>query len=266
MKTVKKLFVIGFFISLPFYSGAWGVLGHRVVGGIADNHLSARAKAQVKKLLGHQPIAMASNWADFIKSDRAFDYIGPWHYINLHPGMSETALYEYLKADTSTNLYTKLNFLVTELKRKKIPVEKQGFYLKLLIHLVGDAHQPMHTGRPTDKGGNSIKLYWFNTPTNLHRVWDEHLVEFQQLSYSEHVAALDTAGAAHIREWQKQPMSQWIHESYVLAEKLYRGIKADQRLRYEYNFRYVDMMNQQLLKGGIRLAALLNEIYSTQPA
>ena len=29
---------------------------------------------------------------------------------------------------------------------------------KFLIHLVGDIHQPLHSGRPRDRGGNDIKV------------------------------------------------------------------------------------------------------------
>ncbi len=86
-----------------------------------------------------------------------------------------TRLYEKLKNDTSANLYNRIEFLVKELKSKKLSKEKKIMYLKLLIHFVGDAHQPMHAARPEDRGGNDIKLYWFNNPTNLHRIWDEQL-------------------------------------------------------------------------------------------
>ncbi len=133
--------------------------------------------------------------------------------------------------------------------------------MKLLIHFVGDAHQPMHTARPEDRGGNNIKLYWFNTPTNLHRVWDEHLIEFQQLSYTEYIKAINHPAGTEIEKWQKHPINQWIYESYQVAGKIYSEIKTDDKLGYNYNYRYVAIMNNQLLKGGIRLAGLLNDIY-----
>jgi hypothetical protein len=53
-----------------------------------------------------------------------------------------------------------------------------------------------------------------------------------------------------------------LYESYLLAGKIYDGItQPEQRLGYRYNFDYVEMMNGQLLKGGVRLAGLLNEIF-----
>ncbi len=61
---------------------------------------------------------------------------------------------------------------------------------------------------------------------------------------------------------QAQPRTQWFYESYQIAEKLYNGIsKPDEKLSYRYNFDHLENLNAQLLKGGIHLAGLLNEIY-----
>jgi hypothetical protein len=176
--------------------------------------------------------------------------------------MSDAQLMEYLKKDQAADLFTKLNLCIRQLKIKTLPAEKQVFYLKMLIHLTGDVHQPMHTGRPEDRGGNDIKLYWFGMPTNLHRVWDEQLVEFQQLSFTEYIAAINFVNPTQVRKWQNQPLSQWITESYHIAEKLYTEVAPEDKLTYAYNYNHVAVMNQQLLKGGIRLAGLLNSIYS----
>ena len=139
--------ILAIVLVLPHPALAWGKLGHRVVGGIADSHLTAIARAALKKLLGNESLAMAASWADFIKSDRAYDYLGPWHYINLPKGLTEKEVYADLERDTATDVYTRLNFVIKQLKDKKLPREKQVFYLKLLLHLVGDLHQPMHAGR-----------------------------------------------------------------------------------------------------------------------
>jgi hypothetical protein len=261
---MKPIFVAILTVSLavPTRTQAWGMLGHRVVGGVAEYYLTPKARAAIKQLLGNESVAMAANWADFVKSDRNYDYLGAWHYINLPAGMTQQKLFDYLEKDTSTDVYTKLNFIIRQLKAKKSPKSTQALYLKLLIHLVGDLHQPMHAARPEDRGGNAMKLYWFNTTTNLHRLWDEQLVEYQQLSYTEHVAAINFATAAQVKQWQKDPIRQWVYESYRIAGKLYNEVKPEERLSYPYNYHHVETMNQQLLKAGIRLAGVLNSIYS----
>ena len=70
------------FLSIPVRSLAWGQTGHRVIGQIADSYLNAKAKEAIKKILGTESIAMASNWADFIKSDSNYKYLDTWHYVN----------------------------------------------------------------------------------------------------------------------------------------------------------------------------------------
>jgi hypothetical protein len=134
--------------------------------------------------------------------------------------------------------------------------------LRLLIHFIGDVHQPLHVGRKSDMGGNTIKVSWFRESTNLHSVWDSYLVEFQQLSYTEYKKAIDHTSAMQRKKWQAQPMVQWFYESYQVSEKLHTEItQPEMRLSYQYNFRHIDTVNERLLKGGVRLAGLLNEIF-----
>lgn len=241
---------------------AWGMLGHRIVGEIADRHLSKKARKNIQKVLGPESVAMASNWADFIKSDPSYKFLDTWHYVNLKQGLSFKEVETQLLQDTTTNAFTKINFLIAELKKKDLPQAQQQMNLRLLIHLVGDVHQPMHVGRPEDLGGNRIRVEWFNQPTNLHRLWDSQLIEQQQLSYTEYATALNCVSKDQLKTWQRQLAPEWFFESYQIADQLYKGItKPEEKLSYRYNFDHLDTLNQQLLKGGIRLAGVLNAIY-----
>lgn len=261
MKVFKKLLLASLFVYLPLQSMAWGMLGHRIVGEIAHRHLSAKAKKNIQKILGNESMAIASNWPDFVKSDPSFDYLDTWHYVNLKEGLTRQQVETHLQQDTSTNAYTKINFLVTELK-KDLTQEKKAQYLKILIHLIGDIHQPMHVGRPEDLGGNRIRVEWFNQPSNLHRLWDSQLIEYQQLSYTEYVMAIDHVTKSQSKIWQQEPMTQWFFESYQIADQLYKELKQPQeKLGYRYNFDHVQTLNERLLKGGVRLAGVLEEIF-----
>ena len=236
--------------------------GHRITGQIAYNHLNGKTKRQVKEILGRESLAIATNWADFIKSDSSFDYLGSWHYINVKTGVDSVSFQQFISGHDIPNIYAKINWLTSQLKRKDLARDSSAFYLRLLIHFVGDIHQPMHVGRPEDLGGNRVQLLWFNNPTNLHRLWDEQLIEYQKLSYTEYAAELDKLNKREIRELQRQPLSQWVWNSYQIAEDIYRNVTPNQKLGYDYNFKYVSVLNQQLLTGGIHLAGLLNEIFS----
>ena len=167
----------------------------------------------------------------------------------------------YLANDTAVDAYTKVNWLVAQLKNKDLAQQNKLMYLRLLIHIVGDIHQPLHTGRPDDRGGNGIRLSWFNNPYNLHQVWDDRLIDLQQLSYTEYVSAINHSTKEQRKEWQAEPVNEWIWQSYQLAEKIYTDVKPDDKLGYPYNFKNIANVNQQLLKGGVHLAGLLNEIF-----
>lgn len=260
MRKVSLLVVICFVtVSNSF---AWGTNGHRIIGEVADSYLTKKARKNIAAILGNESIAMSSNWADFIKSDSTLRYLDPWHYIKIKGGMDYSTFEAYLKNDTAVDAYTRLHFLIAELKNKTITAERKLFCLRMLIHIVGDIHQPMHVSRAEDLGGNRIRVQWFGDATNLHAVWDDRLVEQQKLSYTEFAKHINHTTKEQRTTWQQQPMEQWFFESYQLADGIYKGItQPEQRLSFRYNFDYVETMNQQLLKGGVRLAGLLNELF-----
>ncbi|RYY48001.1 MAG: S1/P1 Nuclease [Chitinophagaceae bacterium] len=262
IKFVLRSFLILSSIYLPLQTNAWGVLGHRIVGQIADSYINKSTRKAIQGILGNESIAMSSNWADFIKSDTSYKYLGTWHYVNLKAGMTENQVRQYLQADTNTDAYTKINWLKGELKRKDIAAAEKQMYLRLLIHFVGDIHQPMHVGRPDDQGGNRVRVLWFNEPKNLHQIWDEALVNFQELSYTEFANAINYTSKKQRNTWQQQPMTSWFWESYQIAEQIYGDVKGtEEKLGYQYNFKYKAILEAQLLKGGVRLAGILNEIF-----
>ena len=260
---LKKLVLGVAIIYAPLQSMAWGPEGHRIAGQIADSYLTPKARAAIKAILGNESIAITSNWADFIKSDPNFSYLSSWHYVDLDKEYTLPELKEFLNQDTKADAYTKLNFLISELKKKGLSKENKLLYLRMLIHIVEDVHQPLHVGHTDDKGGNDIKVTWFNNPTNLHSVWDSQLIDFQQLSYTEYTANINHTTVAQRVEWQKAPISQWIFESGQIATKLYAETKNGDALNgYKYNFDHIAIVNQQLIKAGVRLAGILNQLFS----
>jgi hypothetical protein len=263
MKSFKILVLTITFITVSISSFAWwGQNGHRIVGEIADRYLSNKARKAIREILGDESIAITSNWPDFIKSDSTFNYLSAWHYVNVKQGLSQTEFNAALKKDTSANAYTKLNFLIAELKNKQLPLDKKQMYLRLLIHIAGDIHQPLHVGQFEDLGGNRIRVQWFGESTNLHSLWDEKLIGFQQLSYTEYTAWINYASNTQRKQWQEQPMNEWFFESYQLAGKIYNSVtQPEPKLSFRYNFDHIKMLNDQLLKGGVRLAGLLNSIF-----
>ena len=132
MSFFKRSLLVVLLFSISFSSLAWwGVNGHRVIGEIADYYLTKKARKAIKEILGEESVAMSSNWADFIKSDSTYDYLYSWHYINSKGGMSHDEFTSKLLGDTGTNLYTKTNFVISELKNnKQLSQDKKVLYTK----------------------------------------------------------------------------------------------------------------------------------------
>jgi hypothetical protein len=261
MKFLKRLVLGAVLFYVPLQSMAWGQQGHRICGQIASNYLTPKARKAIEQILGHESIAMASNWADFIKSDPDYSYLSSWHYVDFDKVYTYPEMVDYLNHDTSVDAYTKLQFLISELKKNNLSKKDRLLDLRMLIHIIEDVHQPMHAAHADDKGGNDFKVNWFNTPTNLHSVWDSQLIEFQQLSYTEYASAINYTTATQRTEWQSDPISKWIFESNQIANTLYTEIKPGDTLNYKYNFTHIETLNQQMLKAGVRLAGILNQIF-----
>lgn len=258
---LKNLALAAAFFYLPIQSIAWGTQGHRICGQIASSYLTPNARKAITQILGNESLALAGNWADFVRSDPGYNYLSSWHYIDFDKAYTYPEMVEYLNHDKNVDAYTKLQFLVSELKKKDISKTNRLLYLHMLIHLVEDVHQPLHAAHSDDKGGNDFKVNWFSNPTNLHSVWDSQLIEFQQLSFTEYASAINHTTAAERAEWQAAPISKWIFESNQITEKIYTEIKPGDTLNYKYNFNHIDTLNRQLLKAGVRLAGMLNQLF-----
>ena len=261
---MKKLVILFALLYLPYAAEAWNLIGHRVVGEVADQYINAKTRKAIQEILGSESIAMSANWADFVKSDTSYNYMSNWHYLNIPANLSKTEMYSYLDQQTGSNIYKKINEMIVVLKNAKSTLTQKKLALRMLIHMVGDLHQPMHTARPEDQGGNRVQLTWFGEKSNLHKVWDEGLVDYQKLSYTEYTKAINHPTVAEFTTWQKTSLKESLFESYQICNKIYEGTKNDDKLSYKYNFDWIATVNQQLLKGGIRLAKILNDIYSVR--
>ncbi len=234
---------------------SWGPTGHRVVGEIAQRYLSKSAQRGIKKLVGKEGLGMMSNWPDFIKSDHNYDHCSPWHYVTIPDGQT----YDQIEKDPKGDVVEAIERMIVTLKDKNADHVKKIEALKFLVHFVGDIHQPLHVGKPGDRGGNNVKVKWFGKEVNLHHLWDEELIEFQKLSYTEYATALDIVGKSTIKSWMKDDINVWIRESMDLRPNVYDV--GNSILSYDYNFKNIAHLNRRLLQGGVRLAAILNEIF-----
>lgn len=243
------------------YSYAWGITGHRVIAEIAENHLSCRAKRQVKKLFGKEKMAYWANWPDFVKSDTTgvWKRASAWHYVNAEPKNTLEEFSAEIKSQSQENLYNQIEILGAKLKNKNLTKEERKTALVFLIHLLGDLSQPLHAGREGDLGGNKIELTYFGEKTNLHSVWDGKLVNSQKYSYTEYAQVLDTKSREENEKIMQGTLADWLFDSQKQANHIYAQTPAGSKLGFDYQYKFNAVLERQLLYGGLRLAKYLND-------
>ena len=149
---------------------------------------------------------------------------------------------------------------LVEVNSSKLSKEEEAFSLKCLIHLVGDIHQPMHVGNGKDRGGNDVKVTYFWKSSNLHRVWDTGIIDGQNLSFTEYVSWIDNAPKMQIDKWKNDDIMVWAKESMSYRSQIY-DLPESKKINYRYNYDNISTVNIRLLQAGIRLAAVLEDIY-----
>ncbi len=236
----------------------WGKTGHRVVGEIAEKYLSKKAEKQISKLLDGHSLAFVAYYGDDIKSDRAYDHYRPWHYVNFPFGEK----YETHSKSDKGDIIQGIQKCITVLKNDNASRTDKVFHLKMLVHFLGDLHQPLHIGLAEDKGGNDFQVRWFNDGTNLHSVWDYKMIDFYDMSYTEMATNTDVLSKEQVEAIKKGTVIDWMYESRILCEDIYAHTEIGEKLSYNYMYEYMDSVRSQLQKGGIRLAKLLNEIFN----
>ena len=314
LNSLNSLFLL-LTLSTPLH--AWGPLGHSAIAAIAEKHLSPAAQSHVAAILaqGHDTdLPSIANWADEVRAAasgrgplsedaeaRAFNAKFPtnalWHFVDLPLGADE-----YRQVIT----FTSVNDVVHAIKRCVAVLENADIRpddftklqaLRLLVHFVGDIHQPLHCGtgfydlsnlsrpvlitdprlcrgKPDDRGGNDL-FYGTDPSQELHALWDQDLVfairnsaDYRSLAdWLESTQSIGpTPGDYHI--WPEE----WAIDSVLQARKAYRNIQFDSasidghwlRVAIQLPTGYIDdnrsLAAAQLVKAGIHLAQLLNSL------
>jgi len=263
MKKYIVVIVLLAAIIFPSEMLSWGTTGHRVIAEIAQKNIKKNTRKKIDKLLDGYPMAYWANWADFIKSDTTgqWKHTHIWHFVNAPGGLSKEEYINHIKNTAQENVYSEIPKLEAIILNKKSSDDEKCIALYFLVHLVGDAHQPMHMGREEDLGGNKISVTWFKNPTNIHSVWDSRVVENENYSYTEYAEILNNVSKDKKQQIQAGTLEDWMHDTYLLANDIYADIKVNTELSYAYSYKYKYKMEEQLQKGGLRLAVILDKIF-----
>jgi S1/P1 Nuclease len=251
----KNLIALGLLCFIVSNAFGWGATGHRATGLIAEGFLNAKAKKKIAIILENESIAWASTWMDDVRSDSLYNSMTDWHYTTVPDGKK----YSDVEANPDGKLVMMIEKITKELNTGQLTPKQEKEYLKVLIHLVGDLHQPLHVGKPGDKGGNDVKVKWFRSDSNLHRMWDSEMIDDSKLSFTELAQGIVRPDKQVVAQWQKSGVRDWALESASYRPQVYDI--GNGNLGYQYTYKYFNIAKLRILQAGIRLGGLLNQIY-----
>lgn len=255
---MKKGTLIAVFAALvfaiPAKSFAWGAKGHGMVAEIAFHFLDDSTKKIVKKYLGNLTIEEAANWMDDSRGNSYYDYMRSWHYFDIDKGLE-------VKPAPGHNMLTVMHTALLQLEKKDSLKNKTINYdLKLLFHLIGDLHQPLHCGYSSDRGGNDINVHSPFVSGNLHSIWDSQIIDYVPITLADCLKLYDSLSADEIKSIRKIDVLGWYKESRSNLDTAYNF--KDGLLDKAYLDNMAPIQIKQLLRGGLRLASVLTKIFN----
>ena len=197
----------------------------------------------------------ASTWMDDVRKDKQYDYMKPWHYVNIEKGNK----YVETKED---NIINALNKAITELEHKdKMSNSEIKQDLLVIFHLVEDLHMPLHAGYGADKGGNTVHVQYIGHDANLHWVWDNEIIVTEGISTNDCLARLSLFNKKEVSRLKKIDIEEWMKESRALLPNVYDF--KDNIIDQAYDDKNKTIIEDQLLIAGVRLSAVLEKVFGS---
>ncbi len=234
-------------------SYAWGRTGHQITAEIASSIISHRVKQNVQQYLGSTLFEEASVWMDEMRSQGQYEYMKPWHYINIEKGE------KYIPGN-GDNIIDRLNLTYKELQyRQHLTDEQIHDDLLLLFHLVGDLFQPLHVGYGADRGGNTDQVNVNGRGTNLHAIWDTYIIDEEHITRNDCMELYRQLSASEINHIRNASFVELMYENRKLLADIY---PSSHKIEDNYLQKNKIIVERQLLYGGIKLAAVLEQLFS----
>lgn len=255
----KVLISITLCVATVFGCSAWSQKGHDVTAFIAEQHLTPAARAAVDSILDGRSMVYWANWLDNASHTPEYAYSKTWHYRNIDADQTYESMPKNPQGDVVDAIRYNIGVLGDPANND---AAAKALALKMLVHCVGDMHQPLHMGRKTDLGGNRVKVKYFGRDTNLHSIWDGSLIESaHKWGYSEWGDQIDRLPEEQQVLLLSGNVDDWAKDTYDIAKDAYKEIPEGYNVGYNDVARWAPVIEDQLLRGGLRLAHILNSIY-----
>lgn len=246
----------------PAQVQAWGPVGHRLVARLAEYQLDAGTRAEVRRLLAleqHRHLADVANWADELREHDPDlgRRSAKWHYVNI--GEHDCRYDAALACKDGDCIVEAINAQAAILADRARPDTERLQALKFVVHFVGDVHQPMHAGYARDRGGNTVQVNYRGRGSNLHALWDSTLLGWRGMDERPYYWLLRITGGIRAAASGATTITPhaWAERSCAIA--MQPGVyPPGARIDDAYVRRHLSIAEQQVRRGGARLAELLN--------
>jgi len=257
------------FMCIAFKSYAWNALGHRIIAQIAYEHMTNDARHRfsvfnhaLDKVYKPQSFVNSSVWLDTL-SYQDVHWYKTMHYIDipfstdgskLPPSQSINAIWAIEKSNQLL-----MNTYATAYDK--------GIAFRVLLHVVGDLHQPLHAATKVsidlpqgDRGGNLVLLPHFPMAKNLHMYWDrgggllarKHYTQGQIKKMAHELTSRYPCSRVKADEI---PL-KWAEESHKIAVTTVYQLPIND----QYQQKAQHITEQRISQAGCRLAVLFNKI------
>ncbi|MDF1757250.1 MAG: S1/P1 nuclease [Legionellaceae bacterium] len=266
MKKITLVFLL--IISSNLF--AWNALGHRIIAQIAFDNMDGKSRAIASKYNsslntnGHSySMINSAVWLDHLYSEK-YKTLRTLHYIDIPFSTDNTTL-------PKTNHF---NAVFAILIANQILSDKNSSRLdkaissRILWHVVGDIHQPMHAVSRIskqypngDRGGNLVRLTKNPTAKNLHAYWDRGAGKFigrkryRAVDVKNIASEIERKWPCNLKDMQLNPNS-WALESYTIA----RNFSYAESFDANYQTKAQEISERRVALAGCRLAALVKNI------
>jgi hypothetical protein len=276
MKTVVVFIAVCLF-AVKNVSG-WGQEGHKIVAQIAADRLSSGASNIASQFLGgDETLADIAPLPDDYDHSPQGRWSGPCHYCNL-PRDATSFIMAYCPDLCVVKSIKNYSLILSQ----EAPNPFQCDYttgvepcaMEFLVHYVGDIHQPLHVSYGDDEGGNDVKVKFYGTSTNLHKVWDENMIQKWTDDYTSAVSELEdyiSNNPDQINQylaitdpilWANESFTYVLDTVYNFSDSTSTKKRAEPNLGDVYYDRNLPIVKQRLIAGGVRLGQLLNNLFS----
>jgi len=242
-----------------------------MVAQIAADRLTSTAQNIVQQFTNGLTLADIAPKPDDYDHSPAGRWSGPCHYCNLpRDATSFTMRYcpDFCVVKSIKNYTQILSGEESNPFQCDFSYGVEPCALEFLVHYVGDVHQPLHVGYGDDEGGNKVAVTFFGQKANLHKVWDDLIIERWNSDMNSATQELEQMISDHPNQVNAYLMVTdpilWANESfgYVLSTVYdFNSLEAaTPQLSSVYYNRNLPIVKQRLIAAGVRLGQLLNNI------